>query len=53
MNVIYFVSGVLIIDWMKDVMSSEHLTQFLSTLITVIKYNSTYLGEDTLSSLVS
>ena len=44
--------GDFLLAWMKDIISSPKIAEFLSLLVNVIKFNAAYLDEDIVAALV-
>ena len=45
-------AGVFLLAWMRDVMSSKKTADFLSILVTLIKYNAAYMDEDVINGFI-
>ncbi|KAL3877536.1 hypothetical protein ACJMK2_035233 [Sinanodonta woodiana] len=45
-------AGLFLLQWMPDVLATGHISEFLTLLVSVIKYNAAYLDDDIISGIV-
>ena len=45
-------SGGFLRDWMKEIVGTAHIREFLELLVNVLKFNSSFIDEEIMAALV-